>query len=430
VAGQQAADRTGADLVVVTEHHDVVVVGAGLAGLRCAVDLASAGADVVVLEARHRVGGRVFSHRFPEGQWCERGAEFIDANHTEVLALAAELGLQVTERDGELAPTTALVDAAGRAVPMHLHASLVHDLRRWEQALDGLKDEDGFEDATLDDLMRSLGLSAVSRLVIGRDIRTEYMLPPDSVSQRFAAHLVSVQRPGLRERHRVVGGLDQLATGLAGRLGDRVRLGTAVGAIEAESGTVTTADGAIKADSVVAAVPLPVLSRLWREMPPELGAVGYGIGGKISIRFGRRIWRDYGRDGTVLSDRTWGHLWETTDDQPGDAGVLTNLLSSHDGAAFAALPEAPDRVVAEIERIFPGAKGLAGERVHTDWTNDPFSLGCYTCFGPGQWAGSRDALAAVHGRLHLAGEHTDDFSGFMEGALRSGAGVAARLLGR
>ncbi|MBU6317458.1 MAG: FAD-dependent oxidoreductase, partial [Acidobacteria bacterium] len=283
VAGQQTADRAGADLAVVTEHHDVVVVGAGLAGLRCAVDLASAGADVVVLEARHRVGGRVFSHRFAEGQWCERGAEFIDANHTEVLALAAELGLQVTERDGELAPTTALVDAAGRAVPMHLHASLVDDLRRWEQALDGLKDEDGFENATLDDLMRSLGLSAVSRLVIGRDIRTEYMLPPDSVSQRYAAHLVSVQRPGLRERHRVVGGLDQLATGLAGRLGHRVRLGTAVGAIEAESGTVTTADSAITADSVVAAVPLPVLSRLWREMPPELGAVGYGIGGKISI---------------------------------------------------------------------------------------------------------------------------------------------------
>lgn len=412
------------------EHHDVVVVGAGLAGLRCAADLAAAGADVVVLEARQRVGGRVFSHRFDDGQWCERGAEFIDANHVRVLGLAAELGLRITERDGEIAPRTALVDAAGRAVPMHLHASLADDLQRWEHALDTLRDDDALEHATLDDLMRSLPLSAVSRLVIGRDIRTEYMLPPDSVSQRFAAHLVSVQRPGLRERHRVVGGLDQLATGLAARLGDRVHLGRAVGSIDAESGSVVTADGVISGGAVVAAVPLPVLSRLWPSMPLELGAVGYGIGGKISIRFGRRIWRDYGRDGTVLSDRTWGHLWETTDDQPGDAGVLTNLLSSHDGAAFAALPEAPDRVVTEIERIFPGAKGLAGERVHTDWTNDPYSLGCYTCFGPGQWQASRAALAAVYGRLHLAGEHTDEFSGFMEGALRSGSAVAARLLTR
>lgn len=413
-----------------SERHDVVVVGAGLAGLRCAVDLAEAGVDVVVLEARQRVGGRVYSHRFDDGQWCERGAEFVDVNHVHVLALAAELGLAITERDGELAPRTALVDAAGRAVPMHLHASLADDLQRWEHALDSLRDDDEFESHTLDDLMRSLGLSAVSRLVIGRDIRTEYMLPPDSVSQRYAAHLMSVQRPGLRERHRVVGGLDQLATGLARRLGARVRLGVEVLHIDDHSGEVLTADGALAADAVVAAVPLPVLSRLWPLMPPELGEVGYGIGGKISIRFARRIWRDYGRDGTVLSDRTWGHLWETTDDQSGDAGVLTNLLSSHDGAAFVALPEAPDRVVAEIERIFPGAKGLAGERVHTDWTNDRFSLGCYTCFGAGQWMASREALAATHHRLHLAGEHTDEFSGFMEGALRSGAAVAARLLTR
>lgn len=430
MAGESPPHGSGADLAVVMERHDVVVVGAGLAGLRCAVDLADAGVDVVVLEARRRVGGRVHSHRFEDGQWCERGAEFIDANHTSVLALAAELGLSITHRDGELNPHAALVDAAGRAVPMHLHASLADDLQRWEHAVTGLIDDDAFEEATLDDLIRSLGLSAISRLVIGRDIRTEYMLPPDSVSQRYAAHLAGVQRPGLRERHRVVGGLDQLATGLAARLGQRLRLGTAVESIDEVGGSVRTASGTIEAGAVVAAVPLPVLSRLWSGMPPELGAVGYGIGGKISIRFERRIWRDHGSDGTVMSDRTWGHLWETTDDQPGDAGVLTNLLSSHDGAAFAALPEAPDRVVAEIERIFPGAKGLAGERVHTDWTNDPRSLGCYTCFGPGQWAASRPAVGAVHGRLHLAGEHTDDFAGFMEGALRSGAAVAARLLTR
>jgi monoamine oxidase len=415
---------------VVTERHDVVVVGAGLAGLRCAVDLAEAGADVVVLEARHRVGGRVYSHRFDGGQWCERGAEFIDANHTSVLGLAAELGLSITHRDGEIDPRAALIDAAGRAVPMHLHASLDDDLRRWEHAVAALRDEDPLEGSTLDDLMRSLDLSAMSRLVIGRDIRTEYMLPPDSVSQRYAAHLAGVQQPGLRERHRLVGGLDQLATGLAARLDHRLRLGTPVESIDDVVGSVRTATGTIEAGAVVAAVPLPVLSRLWSGMPPELGAVGYGIGGKISIQFERRIWRDHGRDGTVLSDRTWGHLWETTDDQSGDTGVLTNLLSSHDGAAFAALPEAPHRLIAEIERIFPGAKGLAGERVHTDWTNDPRSLGCYTCFGPGQWSASRPAVGAVHGRLHLAGEHTDDFAGFMEGALRSGAAVAARLVTR
>jgi monoamine oxidase len=172
-----------------------------------------------------------------------------------------------------------------------------------------------------------------------------------------------------------------------------------------------------------------VLSRLWPAMPLELGAVAYGVGGKVSVQFSRRIWRDYGRNGLVLSDRAWGHLWETTDDQSGDAGVLTSLMASHDGAAFVALPESVDRIVQEIERLFPGARGLAGERVHTDWTNDPWSLGAYTCFGPGQWAASQLALHEQHGRMWLAGEHADEFAGFMEGAVRSGRRIAAAITG-
>jgi monoamine oxidase len=412
---------------------DVVIVGGGLAGLRCAEALVSHGADVVVLEARSRVGGRVFSHSFSDGQTCERGAEFIDSNHEEVLALAARLGLRLSERTADLDPAATLLDAGGRAVPMSMHASLEPDIARWDHAVAGPVDGGGddCERGTLADLMHSLDLSVMARLVIGREIRTEYMLPPEEVGQRFAAGLSRLQSAGRRECHRVVGGNDQLATRLAARLGARIRIETVVQSIDADAGTITLTTGeSITAASIVAAVPLPVLSRIWPVMPLELGAVGYGVGGKISVQFDRRIWRDYGRNGTVLTERAWGRLWETTDDQDGDRGVLTNLLSSHDGAAFAALPEAADRIVAEIDRLFPGAKGLAGERVRTDWTNDPFSLGSYCCFGSGQMAAAAPMLQAAHGRLLLAGEHTDEFSGFMEGALRSGARAAAKIASR
>ena len=410
--------------------HDVVVIGAGLAGLSCAADLVAAGRDVVVLEARDRVGGRVHSHTFTDGQVCERGAEFVDGNHTEVLALAEELGLSLTTRDNRLDARATLVDAGGRAVPMHLHATLGPDWERWERAVAALQPTEEYEQGTLGDLMHELGMSVMARVVIGRDVRTEFMLPPEEVSQRFAAQVASNQVPALRERHRIVGGNDRLARGLAARLGARVRLGTPVAQVDTERGEVRLPDGELlRGDAVVAAVPLPVLSRLWPDMPLELGAVAYGVGGKISVQFSRRIWRDYGRNGTVLSDRAWGHLWETTDDQSGDAGILTNLLASHDGAAFAALPESVDRIVQEIERIYPGARGLAGERVQTDWTNDPWSLGAYTCFGPGQWAAAQPALHAVHGRMFLAGEHADGFAGFMEGAVRSGRRIAAAIVG-
>ena len=407
---------------------DVAIVGGGLAGLRCAEALRADGLDVVVLEARDRVGGRVFSHRFGDGQTCERGAEFIDSNHAEVLALAARLGLTLTDRSADLDPAATLIDAGGRAVPMSMHASIQPDMARWLEAVAAVGDDDADEWGNLADLMHSLDLSVLSRLAIGRHIRTEYMLPPEEVGQRFAGRLTRLQGAGRAECHRVVGGNDQLATRLAERLGDAVRTGVVVQSIDADAGAIRLMTGeTMTAATIVAAVPLPVLSRIWPAMPLELGAVGYGVGGKISVQFDRRIWRDYASNGEVLTERAWGHLWETTDDQAGDRGVLTNLLSSHDGAAFAALPEAPDRLVAEIDRLFPGAKGLAGERVHTDWTNDPFSLGAYSCFGPGQLTAAMPLMHVPHGRLRLAGEHTDEFSGFMEGALRSGARVAATI---
>ena len=174
-------------------------------------------------------------------------------------------------------------------------------------------------------------------------------------------------------------------TGLAARLGDRVRLDTAVAIVEPDDGAVVLRSGErLTADHLVATVPLPVLGRMWNDIPPELSRPGYGIGGKVSVQFGRRVWLDYGRDGSVRTERAWGELWETTDGQAGDAGVMTALLSSNDGAALMSLPDIGDRVVAEIERIFPGSKGLAREQVITDWTDDEFALGAYVTFGLGQ----------------------------------------------
>lgn len=426
---------------------DVIVIGAGLAGLRCARDLVDAGRDVVVVEARDRVGGRVRSHRFPASggavQWCERGAEFVDAAHTEVLALAAALGLELCAATAGRDDGARLLDVGGRPAPFRLHHSLHDDLLRWHQALGALADRVDVDDPTsgpdttvldsapLSAVLDGLGLGLMARVVIGRDIRTEYMLGPDEVSQLMAGWMTALHRrsgDGF-EGFRIAGGNDQLAAGLAAPLGERVVLGAPVAWIEPDEGAITLRNGErLVADHLVATVPLPVLGRMWAAMPAELARVGYGIGGKVSVQLGRRIWRDYGRDGSVRTERSWGEVWDTSDGQPGDTGVLTALLSSHDGAALVSLPETGDRIVAEMERIFPGFRGLAGERVQTDWTNDPWSLGAYATFGPGQLLAAWPALRRAHGRMRLAGEHTDSWAGYMEGALRSGARVAAEIL--
>jgi monoamine oxidase len=425
-------------------HHDVIVIGAGLAGLRCATDLAAAGREVQVLEARPRVGGRVWSHRFAAGQWCERGAEFIDTAHVEVLALADRLGLQLNRVPSGRDDNARLLDVAGRPTPFSMHHSLVPDLAVWQEAIGELasrvdpSDPSAGADAVVLDatpvsaLLDSLGLGLMARVVIGRDVRTEYMLGPDEVSQLMIGWMTALHRTSGDgfEGHRVVGGNDQLATGLAHPLGDRIRLNTPVAWLDSTDGAVTLRSGErVTADHIVAAVPLPVLARLWADIPPALSSAGYGIGGKISLQVARRVWHDQGCDGSVRTERAWGEVWETTDDQPGDAGVLTVLLSSHDGAAMLALPETADRVIDELDRIFPGLRGLVGERVLTDWTNDPHSLGAYVTFGPGQMLAALPFLRRRYGSLLLAGEHTDAWAGYMEGALRSGASAARAILG-
>jgi monoamine oxidase len=427
-------------------HHDVIVVGAGLAGLRCANDLVASGRDPLVLEARDRVGGRVWSHRFANGQWAERGAEFVDSAHLEVHALAEAFGLEFSEVRCGVEPGERLLDVGGRTAPFKLHHSLTDDLARFDDAiaeLAALVDPDHtdgpagpaaafLDDVPLSALVEALGLSLMARVVIGRDVRSEYMLAPDQVSQLMAAWMTSLRlRSGDGiEGFRIVGGNDQLATGLAARLDDRVRLGTSVAIVEPDDGAVVLGSGErLTADHLVVTVPLPVLGRVWQDVPAALTRVGYGIGGKVSIQFGRRVWRDYGRDGSVRTERAWGELWETSDDMAGDTGVMTALLSSNDGAALMTLPDLVDRVVAEIERIFPGSKGLVGEHVVTDWTDDVHSLGAYATFGVGQLLAAWPLLRATHGRMVLAGEHTDEWCGFMEGALRSGARAARTVLG-
>ena len=200
----------------------------------------------MVLEARDRVGGRVWSHRFENGQWCERGAEFIDATHTSVLQLAADLGLSLTAVRAGRDDTKRLLDVGGRTAPFALHHSLGDDLGRWSAALadlaaqvdperpDSSPSAARLDALSLSALVADLGLGLMARVVIGREIRTEYMVGPDEVSQLTAGWMTArhLAAGDGREAHRIAGGNDQLATGLAtrlaGRVPDALRLSTPV----------------------------------------------------------------------------------------------------------------------------------------------------------------------------------------------------------
>ena len=432
----------------------VVVVGAGLAGLAAADRLVSLGCDVVVLEAADRVGGRARTRRdgFADDQHAEGGAELISANHREVVALAERFGLELDESSAPEDADDLLIDAGGRVVSFAeldrgTGKAVSRELAGWYARLDELA-------ATLDpddppstpgahlmdlrsaaDLIAELPLSGLSRLVIGRELRTEFMAPPGRISLLHVAWMrqlaneadAMARGPGRRghEAWRVRRGTDLLATSLAADLGPRVWLGCAVSSITTGPVGVLVrmqSGEEVVADVAVLAVPLPVLARidLQPALPPGIFDVSYGRGGKVARQYARRIWRDTGSCGAVLSDRPFGELWETSPTHPSARGVLTALVSSDDGAALLALPDAPARIAREVERVYPGAAGFAGHGVTTDWSNDPLALGTYASFEPGQITRVWPLLRRPHGRLLLAGEHTDVFAGYLEGAIRSG----------
>lgn len=428
------------------EHHDVIVVGAGLAGLTAAHHLERDGLDVVVVEARNRVGGRVHSHRFADGSWAERGAEFINTSDTAVRDLCATLGLEVLVRPPVDDPQTALLDVGGRPVPAAALPEIADAQRRFDEALgagarrfvaasaaDDTTTLDALDRQSLADVVRELDLTLMARVWLGRVIRTRFMVPPDDVSLLFAVEQAAHGPVGDETaRLRVLGGNDQIATRLAGSLSTPIRLETSVHRIDHESATVEVAcDGvqhSLRARAVIAALPLPVLSRVWAASPVELSRVAQGVGGSIVLQLGRRLWLDYGRDGHVLSDRAWGEFWDSTDVQPGDSGVVTFRVSSHDGVALLSLPDCLDRARAELDRVIPGARGLVRSSLLTDWSNDPWSLGTRATPSPGQARAARAAAERAYGRLWLAGEHTEVRAGSMEGAVRSGRRAAAAVV--
>jgi monoamine oxidase len=273
--------------------------------------------------------------RFAGGQHAEGGAEFVNADHAEVLALAERFG--VATEPARPTGGSSMLDAGGRIAPIHLWDSagrgrLTTDLERWHTALDALADGVDPDDPTSGERARALDwrntaefvaeleLSALAKVVVGRHLRTEYMVPPEELSLLHVAWMAARERRCRAvaadgwEAFRLVGGNDRIAAGLAASLADRLQLDTAAQAVLATPTgvVVTTGAGAEHhADAVVLAVPLPVLGRIALDppLPDEVFAVGYGQGAKISTQLARRVWRDLDRNGSVVSDRAHGELW-------------------------------------------------------------------------------------------------------------------------
>jgi monoamine oxidase len=439
----------------------VVVIGAGLAGLTAAVDLAAAGAEVTVLEARDRVGGRMHGVPMSANVVADGGAAYLGVRHTELLALLGEhgLGLAPTGMEGD---STFLVSderttTSSRVPP--LDAVALGDLfDRLEDLVAQVRPDAPWESPDAERLDRLTAAQWLADEVEHPAARTFFPLfigemmaaDPASIS---VLHMAFYLRSGGGIRYlnafeggaqqwRVDGGSHQLGEAMADRLGDRIRLGQPVTAVDQDADevvvhSVSSVDGrrhAYRVDRVVVAVP-PLLAqriefRPGLPTPRATAATGRGCAVKVHLSYPAPIWREHGLSGWSVSAH--GPLLSTVDDSPVDesAGVLTGFVTGAAASSFSALSadEQRDAAVAHASRLFPQLPPPSRCTV-TDWLAEEYSRGCYAAlFGPGDWLRLGPTLTEPHGRVHWAGTETSlEFFGLMEGAIRSGHRVATEL---
>lgn len=375
----------------------IVVVGAGLAGLHAAWRLHAAGRDVLVLEARERVGGRTWSHALADGTVVERGGEFIAPGDRVLRDLCAELGLALDPHGfpfdrrpmpGDPAPSEAEVAAAIGAAEAEVAAR-----------------DDDFPAA-----------EAIPAGPAARRLETSLTVPLADVSARRM--FGGGDDHGYDPADRVRGGNQGVANELARRLGDRVRLSSAVAAVR--DGRVIAAGGEVQASAVVLALPLPLLLDLDVDLPDAVHAAAgrsrFGDAAKLHVPLAHPA-----EPGRMASPDALWWCW-TSATSPGAlscfAGGAGAVAAVGDAASWAA------QAVALLPDSTP-----AGEALLTHWGAEAFTRGSYTSPGIGYADADDAAWAAPFDGIVLAGEHTAGaHAGSMNGAAASGARAADTLL--
>jgi len=194
----------------------------------------------------------------------------------------------------------------------------------------------------------------------------------------------------------------------------------------------------VVAERVVLTLPFTMLREVALEVElPEvkrraIAELGYGTNAKLMVGFSERLWRtEGGSNGSVLSDRPFQLVWESTRLQPGAAGILVCYTGGRRGLEIGELTPAEQaaRFADELDEVFPGVAALRSGEARFHWPSFPWVRGSYACYRPGQWTSIAGAEGERVGGLHFAGEHTSyDFQGFMEGGAESGTRAAREIL--
>lgn len=428
----------------------VIVVGAGFAGLAAAYELAAAGFDVTVVEARNRVSGRVLSTgEFVKGKNIELGGELIGSNHHAWLHYASVFGLEfidVTE-DEELDAPIAL---DGKLLSNEEAAALWEEmdamLKQMNADAEKIADADQpwlspevlFADKmSVYDWIQKQPVSDLCKRAVAAMLTNDNAV---DVKKQSYLGMLSAIKGGEGDKYwtdsevyRCKGGNMRLAQALAHHLGSRINLGLAATAITttASGVTVKCRDGrTIDADEVVLAVPPSVWSKISMNVSDDY-KIQMGTAVKHFSRFEKPYWLDNKLSPFSIGNGVVGWTWDGTDNQGDSVGHCLTAFTGGPKAAEVVAMSAEDRKSAysnELEQRYPGYKKGVQEARPMLWPEEPWTMAGYSFPAPGQVTTVARKLYEGIGRLHFAGEHTSmSFAGYMNGGLESGRRVARQI---
>ena len=429
---------------------DVIVIGAGLAGLYAAHRLEVEGKKVIIIEGERRVGGRLHTLDDLPGK-PDAGGIQIGKNYKILRAIADDLKVELVDDTSTATGPSALYRIRGETVTAaQWPASPVNLLSKEERttlpaalgfkyaaALPRLERPESWMDANpafdrpFIDFLIYQGASAEALRLIEANMNGNTLA---GLSQLHVMRTMAIVRAGPGPSSIIKGGSQRLPQAMAAALKSPIRLGEVVSAVreDAANVTVVTNHGTLQARHVICTIPFAALRHISVEatLNPEVAtlipSLPYTRASFAYITAATPFWKEDGLPETLWTDDPLlGRVFVLNDRPPmlklWAVGANADRLDRMDPVAAKA------EIIARIEAARPAAKGkLKVERLFS-WQKSPMARGIYHHIGPGQGQQIAAAIRARGKRLHFAGEHLAEVNSGMEGALESGNRVGRML---
>lgn len=418
----------------------VIIIGAGFAGLAAAHYLQKKKIDFVILEARNRINGRVFSHTMDEKEnlVIELGAEWVGNSHERVQSLCQEFGLELQNNQFDT---------------HMIYGGKYYRKGDWDYS-DPWKKKfqsiiDNYPKLTQADKVRLDKMDwwrfLVNNGCDGRDLDIRELLDSTDFGESirhvsaFAALAEYAESSEKNEMDlKIKGGNGMLGKMMAQKIGmDKIHLEHAVErVVQSVKGGVTvhcTNGTKFTAQKIICTIPTFALRKIkWEPGLPAdqvnaMNELQYARINKNPVLFKKRFWNDESFD--MITDQSPHYFYHATKNQDSKKGVLISYTIGEKAAVVANQSDKwrEDAILQTLRPHFDDVKDAFENQTNYYWGNDGYSRGAYALYGKGQWFRVMPILKRSHIHTHFAGEHLADWQGFMEGAINTGEDAAGRI---